>query len=45
MEVREGYLKAFEDKSYEYRRNMKTEAFCIPFESFPIIGMDPYIGA
>ena len=45
MEVREGYLKAFEDKSYEYRRNMKTEAFCIPFESFPIIGMEPYIGA
>ena len=45
MEVRERYMKAFHAKSYEYRRNMKTEAFCIPFESFPIIGMKSPMGA
>jgi hypothetical protein len=45
MEVRERYMKSFQAKSHEYRLNMKTEAFCIPFESFPIIGMKSPMGA
>ena len=45
MEAREGYMEAFEAKSAEYKKGMKTEAFCIPFESFPIIGMPGPMGA
>ena len=45
MEARAGYLQAFEDKTAEYKLTMKTEAFCIPFESFPIKGMTAPIGA
>ena len=45
MEVREGYMEAFVAKSQEYKAAMKTEAFCIPFESFPIKGMKAPIGA
>jgi len=45
MEARAGYLEAFESKTAEYKRTMKTEAFCIPFESFPVIGMTSPVGA
>ena len=45
MEARAGYLEAFEDKTAEYKLTMKTEAFCIPFNSFPIIGMPKPIKA
>ena len=45
MEVREGYMEAYAAKTEEYKLTMKTEAHCIPFESFPIVGMEPYIGA
>ena len=45
MEVREGYMEAFHAKSYEYKLTMRTEAFCIPFESFPIKGMPSPVGA
>ena len=39
------YMEAFEAKSEEYRLTMKTEATCIPFESFPIKGMPSPVGA
>ena len=45
MQARDGYLQAYKEKSAEYKFNMKTEAFCIPFESFPIKGMQSPIGA
>ena len=45
MEVREDYMKTFHAKSQEYKLTMKTEAHCIPFESFPIKGMKAPIGA
>jgi len=45
MEARESYMESFKAKSAEYKKGMKTEAFCIPFESFPIIGMPEPIGA
>jgi len=37
MKAREGYMEAYE--SSVDKDSMKTEAFCIPFESFPILGM------
>ena len=45
LAAREGYMEAYEDKSLKYREGMTTESFCIPFESFPIIGMTPTTGA
>ena len=44
MEARRGYMKAFEAKSQEYKDEVKTEAFCIPFDSYPIKGMNSPIG-
>ena len=40
-----GYMEAFQAKSAEYRLTVKSEAFCIPFESFPIKGMPSPVGA
>ena len=37
MKAKEGYMEAYE--SSVDKDSMKTEAFCIPFESFPILGM------
>ena len=45
LAARGGYMEAYEAKSLEYRERLTTESFCIPFESFPIIGMKPVTGA
>ena len=45
LAAREGYMEAYEAKSLKYREGTTTESFCIPFESFPIIGMTPTTGA
>ena len=45
LAVREDYMEAYEAKSREYKEGMTTESFCIPFESFPIVGMAPTTGA
>ena len=37
MKAKEGYMEAYEESID--KDSMKTEAFCIPFESFPILGM------
>jgi len=37
VKAREGYMEAYE-KSID-KDSMKTKAICIPFESFPILGM------
>ena len=37
VKAREGYMEAYENSID--KDSMKTEAFCIPFESFPILGM------
>jgi len=37
MKAKEGYMEAYE-KSID-KDSMKTKAICIPFESFPILGM------
>ena len=45
MMARKGYMEAYAAKTEEYKLTMKTEAYCIPFESFPIKGMKAPIGA
>ena len=45
LSAREGYREEFESKSEEYKEGLTTEAFCIPFDSFPILGMPPVTGA
>ena len=40
-----GYMEAFEEKSAEYKLVMKTDAVCIPFESFPVKGLASPLGA
>ena len=45
IQAREGFMEAFEAKSAEYKLTMKTDAICIPFESFPIKGMQSPGGA
>ena len=45
IQAREGFMEAFESKSAEYKLTMKTDAICIPFESFPIKGMPSPVGA
>jgi hypothetical protein len=39
MEAKVSYMEMYNAKSAEYRAGIKTEAFCIPFNSFPILGM------
>ena len=45
LAAREGYMEEFESRLPKVREKTKTEVFCIPFESFPIIGMTPTTGA
>ena len=45
MVARTAYTESYEAKPPEYKLIMKTEAFCIPFNSFPIIGMPAPVGA
>ena len=45
MKAKEGYMQAFEARSQKYRDKVKTEAFCVPFDSFPIKGLPPQTGA
>ena len=44
LEARGGFIGAFEAKPQEYKDIRRTEAFCIPFDSYPIKGMDSPIG-
>ena len=37
--AKENYMKAYTSKSQEYKDKTKTEAFCIPFDSFPLTTM------
>jgi hypothetical protein len=40
LTARDKYMNAYESKDLVYKSNMKTEAFCLPFESFPIAGIN-----
>jgi hypothetical protein len=41
----DGYMNAYNSKPQDYKDKLVTEAFCIPFESFPIKGLQKDIGA
>ena len=43
--ARTNYMEGYEAKPPAYKLALKTEAFCIPFESFPITGMPKPIKA
>ena len=45
IQALEGFMETYEAKPPEYKLTMKTEALCIPFDSFPIKGMESPIGA
>ena len=33
------YLNIYESKSAEYKENLKTTGYCLPFDAFPVKGM------
>ena len=37
--AKKNYIKLYRNQSQEYRDKTKTEAFCIPFDSFPLTTM------
>ncbi len=39
MEALVSYMNIYESKSEEYKKNLKTQGYCLPFESFPIKGI------
>ena len=40
MQALTDYLNIYESKSLEYKENLKTTGFCLPFNAFPIQGMN-----
>ena len=36
MQALTDYLNIYESKSPDFKENLKTTGFCLPFESFPI---------
>jgi len=40
MESVASYLNYYEGKPQEYKDGVVTEAFCLPFEAFPIKGLN-----
>ena len=42
--ARDGYMESYENKDLEYKNGLKTEAFCLPFTSFPIEGIQTPTG-
>tara|TARA_R110000751_G_scaffold151084_1_gene256081 strand:- start:372 stop:602 length:231 start_codon:yes stop_codon:yes gene_type:complete len=43
--ARNDYNEAYLAKDLIYKSKIRTEAFCLPFESFPIIGLQLPTGA
>ena len=43
--AQDGYNLAYKNKDQYYKSRVKSEAFCIPFDAFPITGMQSPIGA
>jgi len=35
----DNYIRVYESKDLIYKNNLKTTAFCLPFNSFPIPGI------
>ena len=39
MQALTDYLNIYEAKSAEYKENLKTTGYCLPFDAFPVKGM------
>ena len=39
MQALTSYLNIYESKSAEYKENLKTTGYCLPFDAFPVQGM------
>ena len=39
LTAKEGYMKAYDNKEQEYKDKVITDAYCIPFDSFPLTSM------
>ena len=42
MQALSNYLNIYESKSSEYKKNLKTIGYCLPFDSFPIKGLNNF---
>ena len=40
MQALTDYLNIYESKSAEYKENLKTTGYCLPFDAFPIQGLN-----
>ena len=40
METLASYLNIYESKSLEYKQNLVTTGYCLPFDAFPIQGLN-----
>ena len=40
MTALDGYIRIYESKPESYKRGLVTEAFCLPFNAFPIPGLN-----
>jgi len=40
MMARQGFHNGYENKSDDYKRGVVVDSFCLPFEAFPIKGMN-----
>ena len=40
MTALDGYMRIYESKPESYKRGLLTEAFCLPFNAFPIPGLN-----
>ena len=39
MKALTNYLNIYESKSENYKKNLTTTGYCLPFDSFPIKGL------
>jgi|TARA_R110002074_G_scaffold365888_1_gene539675 hypothetical protein len=40
LEAQAGFYNAYENKSQDYKDKLVADAFCLPFEAFPVKGMN-----
>jgi hypothetical protein len=40
MQALTNYLNLYESKSSEYKKNLKTNGYCLSFDAFPIKGLN-----
>jgi hypothetical protein len=45
LTAQDSYNIAYKNKDQDYKNKIKSEAFCIPFDAFPIAGMQSPVSA